>query len=79
HDLESSGSDSDYAKYWVEMFLSIKGHEIFCEVDEDYIQDRFNLTGLDTEVEHYIKALRRITDREGKYGHVNAHNRDKNK
>ncbi|KAJ7851943.1 casein kinase subunit II beta [Mycena olivaceomarginata] len=51
------GSDSDYSMSWVSWFLSSKGNEYFCEVDEDFILDRFNLTGLNTE------ALNLIMDR----------------
>nr|CAG8555017.1 7816_t:CDS:10 [Entrophospora candida] len=57
-----SGSDSDYTKYWIDWFLSTKGNEYFCEVDEEYILDRFNLTGLNSEVQHYVQALDLITD-----------------
>ncbi|KAF9359218.1 casein kinase 2 regulatory subunit [Mortierella sp. NVP85] len=58
----TSGSDSDYAKYWIDWFLGTKGNEYFCEVDEEYILDRFNLTGLNTEVQFYSQALDMITD-----------------
>ncbi|KAI0064951.1 hypothetical protein BV25DRAFT_1799482 [Artomyces pyxidatus] len=58
----STGSDSDYSNSWISWFLSSKGNEYFCEVEEDYILDRFNLTGLNTEVEHYVQALDLITD-----------------
>jgi casein kinase II subunit beta len=61
----SSGSDSDYTKYWIDWFLNTKGNEYFCEVDEDYILDRFNLTGLNSEVQHYPQALDLITDNLG--------------
>ncbi|KAK9717345.1 casein kinase 2 regulatory subunit [Basidiobolus ranarum] len=61
-DMSSSNSDSDYMKYWIDWFLSTKGNEYFCEVDEEYILDRFNLTGLNTEVQHYVQALDLITD-----------------
>ncbi|KAE8210763.1 hypothetical protein CF327_g5407 [Tilletia walkeri] len=61
-DYGSSGS-SDYAiNSWVSLFLSSKGNEYFCEVDEDYILDRFNLTGLNNEVHWYSQALDTITD-----------------
>jgi casein kinase II subunit beta len=62
----SSGSDSDYTKYWIDWFLNTKGNEYFCEVDEEYILDRFNLTGLNAEVQHYSQALDLITDNLGK-------------
>jgi hypothetical protein len=34
-------------------------------VEEDYILDRFNLTGLNVEVQHYTHALDLITDNLG--------------
>jgi casein kinase II subunit beta len=58
----STGSDSDYSNTWISWFLSSKGNEYFCEVEEDYILDRFNLTGLNTEVTNYSQALDLITD-----------------
>ncbi|EIW83801.1 hypothetical protein CONPUDRAFT_80378 [Coniophora puteana RWD-64-598 SS2] len=58
----STGSDSDYSNSWISWFLSSKGNEYFCEVEEDYILDRFNLTGLNTEVSNYSQALDLITD-----------------
>jgi len=58
----STGSDSDYSNSWISWFLSSKGNEYFCEVEEDYILDRFNLTGLNTEVQNYSQALDLITD-----------------
>jgi len=61
----TSGSDSDYAKYWIDWFLNTKGNEYYCEVDEEYILDRFNLTGLNTEIQHYTQALDMITDNLG--------------
>jgi hypothetical protein len=50
---------------WISWFLSSKGNEYFCEVEEDYILDRFNLTGLNTEVANYSQALDLITDNLG--------------
>ncbi|KAL9621590.1 MAG: hypothetical protein Q9160_003982 [Pyrenula sp. 1 TL-2023] len=43
-------------------FISSRGNEYFCEIDEDYLNDRFNLTGLNTEVQNYQYALDLITD-----------------
>ncbi|KAJ1929556.1 casein kinase 2 regulatory subunit, partial [Linderina macrospora] len=63
NELSSTDSDSEFAKYWVEWFMSLEGNEYYCDVDEDYILDRFNLTGLNFEVPHYQKALELITDR----------------
>jgi len=58
----STGSDSDYSNTWISWFLASKGNEYFCEVEEDYILDRFNLTGLNAEVQNYSQALDLITD-----------------
>ncbi|WFD42468.1 casein kinase 2 regulatory subunit [Malassezia psittaci] len=58
----SSGSSDYAASTWIAWFLSTKGNEYFCELDEDYILDRFNLTGLNAEVQHYMHALDLITD-----------------
>lgn len=45
--------------------------EYFAEVDEDYILDRFNLTGLNGEVvQEYSRALDLITDSLGQSGSI---------
>ncbi|KAG6008970.1 casein kinase 2 regulatory subunit [Claviceps maximensis] len=57
-----SESDSDYTSYWRDWFISSRGNEYFCEIDEEYLNDRFNLTGLNTEVQYYQYALDLVTD-----------------
>ncbi|RKO97250.1 casein kinase II, regulatory subunit, partial [Caulochytrium protostelioides] len=47
---------------WVEWHSRLRGHEFFCEIDEDYILDRFNLTGLNLDVPHYAAAYDLIND-----------------
>ncbi|KAK0430152.1 casein kinase subunit II beta [Armillaria borealis] len=60
------GGDLDRIRFrllqWISWFLSSKGNEYFCEVDEDFILDRFNLTGLNNEIVNYPQALDLITD-----------------
>ena len=58
--------DSAYSNSWVSWFLSNKESSFFCEVDIEYIEDRFNLTGLNTEVDRFNQALHLITDVLGK-------------
>lgn len=43
-------------------FTSARGNEYFCEIDEEYLTDRFNLTGLNSEVQYYTYALDLIID-----------------
>jgi len=58
----NSETDSDYTSYWRDWFISSRGNEYFCEIDEDYLTDRFNLTGLNTDVQYYQYALDLVTD-----------------
>ncbi|UZJ57285.1 hypothetical protein CBS101457_006605 [Exobasidium rhododendri] len=54
-----SGTDS---LTWISWFCSLPGHEYFAEVSEDFIEDDFNLTGLNALVPFYKEALEMILD-----------------
>jgi casein kinase II subunit beta len=57
-----STSDSGNAESWIASFCSLLGHEYFAEVSEDFIEDDFNLTGLQSQVPMYKEALEMILD-----------------
>ncbi len=73
-------SDDDEQEFneeinWKSYFLSQKGSEFFCEVDDSFIEDDFNLTGLNGVVPMYDYALDTILDldlSEGKVITVNT-------
>ena len=53
---EASGSEEDVAS-WISWFCSLKGNEFFCEVEENFIQDDFNLSGLSSQVQYLARDL----------------------
>ena len=58
----SSSSPSQVADSWISAFCNLLGHEYFAEVSEEFIEDDFNLTGLQSQVPMYKEALETILD-----------------
>ncbi|KID92820.1 casein kinase II beta subunit, partial [Metarhizium majus ARSEF 297] len=55
-------TDSGAPESWISSFCALLGHEYFAEVSEEFIEDDFNLTGLQTQVAMYKEALEMILD-----------------
>ncbi|CAA6659699.1 unnamed protein product [Spirodela intermedia] len=64
----SEGEDSS----WVSWFCGLRGNELLCKVDEDYIKDDFNLCGLQGQVPYYDYALDMILDNDSFSGEING-------
>ena len=61
-DGSGTASDDDDDSTWISWFINLKGNDFFCEVDEEFIQDDFNLTGLQALVPYYDYALDFVLD-----------------
>ncbi|PRT56105.1 Casein kinase II subunit beta [Wickerhamiella sorbophila] len=57
-------SSSSIEDSWVSQFCEMANHQYFCEVSESFMEDEFNLTGLNSLVPRYKEALELILDLE---------------
>jgi len=67
HRLSMDESDEDELSAdsgWIPWFCGLKGHEIFAEVEEEYVRDNFNLYGLRIRFAFYDQALEMILSTE---------------
>lgn len=62
YESSSSPSTTTSSLTWITWFCSLPGHEYFCEVAEEFIEDDFNLTGLSALVPFYNQAMEMILD-----------------
>jgi casein kinase II subunit beta len=62
HKAPVMSSSSPQPESWIASFCGLLGHEYFAEVSEDFIEDDFNLTGLQSQVPMYKEALEMILD-----------------
>ncbi|KDE05267.1 hypothetical protein, variant [Microbotryum lychnidis-dioicae p1A1 Lamole] len=62
YESSSSPSTNTSTLTWITWFCSLPGHEYFCEIAEDFIEDDFNLTGLSGLVPFYKEAMEMVLD-----------------
>lgn len=60
--MEGVTDSSEYVEMWIDLFLGRKGHEYFCDVDPEYITDRFNLINLQKTVSKFTQVVQYIVD-----------------
>ena len=54
---ENDNSDDNSGLSWIEWFCTLPGHDFLCVVNEEFIDDPFNLVGL---FDHRVFVIARI-------------------
>jgi len=64
--LDESDDEEEFSgdSGWIPWFCGLKGHELFAEVEEEYVRDNFNLYGLRGRFQFYDHALEMILSNE---------------
>mmetsp|Transcript_15751 Transcript_15751/g.49825 ORF Transcript_15751/g.49825 Transcript_15751/m.49825 type:complete len:252 (+) Transcript_15751:63-818(+) len=64
--LDESDDEEEFSgdSGWIPWFCGLKGHELFAEVEEEYVRDNFNLYGLRGRFQYYDHALEMILSSE---------------
>lgn len=63
--ISETESSTDSTVSWITWFHHLKGNEYFCPVDEAFLFDKFNLTGLPLDTPLFRKAYDIIIDEYG--------------
>ena len=58
----TTADDAEMDQSWIHWFCSLKGHEFFCEVDRNFVEDEFNLIGLQHKVPNFSLSMKEILD-----------------
>ena len=59
---DNATDSSEHLDMWIDLFLGRRGHEYFCDVDPEYITDRFNLINLQKTVSKFTQVVQYIVD-----------------
>ncbi|OWZ77281.1 casein kinase II subunit beta [Cryptococcus neoformans Bt85] len=62
YESETASSTQTSSLTWINWYTSLTGHDYFCEVHEEFIEDDFNLTGLQSMVPFWKEALDMVLD-----------------
>ena len=68
--VQEASSTPTSSMTWISWFCSLPGHEYFCEVSEEFIEDDFNLTGLNSMVPFWKEAMEMVLDVEPGTSHL---------